>query len=69
MRELGLNQSDLARRLHVSRPYVTKVLRQDVTFSLHTEAKLAQVLEMDFSPELRENERGEGAKRSLEAKG
>mgnify|MGYP003319274811 CR=1 FL=1 len=54
MRELGLNQSDLARRLHVSRPYVTKVLRQDVTFSFHTAAKLAAALEMDFFPDLKE---------------
>ena len=69
MRELGLNQSDLARRMHVSRPYITKVLRQDVTFSFHTAAKLAQALEMDFFPELREKECGEGTKGNLEAKG
>ena len=56
MRELGLNQSDLARRMRVSRLYVTKVFYQDVTFSFHTAAKLAQALEMDFFPELREKE-------------
>ena len=54
MKQLGLNQSDLARRMKVSRPYITKVLRQDVTFSFHTAAKLAQALEMDFFPQLRE---------------
>ena len=69
MRELGLSQSDLARRMHVSRPYITKVLRQDVTFSFRTAAKLAQALEMDFLPELREKVCREGTKRSLEAKG
>ena len=69
MRELGLNQSDLARRMHVSRPYITKVLRQDVAFSFRTAAKLAQALEMDFFPELREKVCGEGTNGSLEAKG
>ena len=63
MRELGLNQSDLARRMHVSRPYITKVLRQDVTFSFHTAAKLAQALELDFFPELRERDGKEDGKR------
>ena len=54
MRELGVNQSELARRMKVSKPYITKVLRQDVNFSFRTAAKLAQALEMDFFPELRE---------------
>ena len=53
MKELGVNQSELARRMKVSRPYITKVLHQDVTFSFHTAAKLAHALEMDFFPELR----------------
>ena len=54
MKALGLSQSDLARRMKVSKPYVTKVLRQDVNFSFRTAAKLARALEMDFFPELRE---------------
>ena len=54
MKELGLNQSELAKRMKVSKPYITKVLRQDVNFSFRTAAKLAQALEMDFFPELRE---------------
>ena len=54
MRELGVNQTELARRMKVSKPYVTKVLRQDVNFSFRTAAKLARALEMDFFPELRE---------------
>ena len=43
----------LARRMEVSRPYITKVLRQDVNFSFRTAAKLAAALKMDFFPELR----------------
>ena len=54
MKALGLSQSDLARRMKVSKPYVTKVLRQDVNFSFRTAAKLARALEMDFFPDLRE---------------
>lgn len=54
MRELGVNQTELAKRMKVSKPYVTKVLRQDVNFSFRTAAKLARALEMDFFPELRE---------------
>ena len=54
MRELGVNQSELARRMKVSKPYITKVLRQDVNFSFRTAAKLARALEMDFFPELKE---------------
>ena len=56
MKELGLSQTDLARRMNVSRPYVTKVLRQDVNFSFRTAAKLANALKMDFFPELRPKE-------------
>ena len=56
MKQLGVNQSELAKRMKVSKPYVTKVLHQDVNFSFRTAAKLAQALEMDFFPELRERE-------------
>ena len=56
MHELGVNQSELARRMKVSKPYVTKVLHEDVNFSFRTAAKLARALEMDFFPELRERE-------------
>ena len=54
MKTLGINQSELAKRMKVSKPYITKVLRQDVNFSFRTAAKLAHALEMDFFPELRE---------------
>ena len=53
MKDLGMSQSELAKRMKVSRPYVTKVLRQDVNFSFRTAAKLASALKMDFFPELR----------------
>ncbi len=56
MKELGVSQSDLARRMKVSRPYITKVLHQDVNFSFRTAAKLAAALKMDFSPDLRPQE-------------
>ena len=56
MKELGMSQTDLARRMKVSRPYITKVLRQDVNFSFRTAAKLANSLKMDFCPELRPRE-------------
>lgn len=54
MKQLGLNQSALAKRMNVSRPYITKVLKSDVNISFGTAAKLARALEMDFFPELRE---------------
>ena len=53
MKELGVSQTELARRMKVWRPYITKVLRQDVNFSFRTAAKLANALKMDFLPELR----------------
>ncbi len=56
MNELGVSQTELARRMDVSRPYITKVLRQDVNFSFRTAAKLANALKMDFMPELRPQE-------------
>ena len=56
MKELGISQTELARRMDVSRPYITKLLRQDVNFSFRTAAKLAHALSMDFMPELRPQE-------------
>ena len=56
MKELGMSQTDLARRMKVSRPYITKVLHQDVNFSFRTAAKLANALKMDFFPDMRPQE-------------
>ncbi len=33
MKQLGITQTELAKRMKVSRPYVTKVLTHDVNFS------------------------------------
>ena len=56
MKELGLSQTDLAQRMKVSRPYITKILHQDVNFSFRTAARLANALQMDFFPDLRPQE-------------
>lgn len=52
MKALGLNQTTLARRLNVSRPYVTKVLHGDVNITFGAAWRLAKALEMDFVPQL-----------------
>ena len=54
MKDLGINQTELAKRMKVTKPYVTKVLKRDVNFSFGTAMKLAKALQMDFFPELRE---------------
>ncbi len=59
MKEQGVSQSELAERMKVSRPYITKVLHQDVNFSFRTAAKLANALKMDFFPEVRPRENAE----------
>ena len=59
MKALGVSQSDLARKMKVSRPYISKVLRQDVNFSFRTAAKLAHALKMDFFPSLRPQEQSD----------
>ena len=56
MKQLGVSQTELARRMNVSRPYITKVLSRDVNFSFRTAWKLANALKMDFFPELKEQE-------------
>ena len=53
MTELGVSQTELAKRMQVSRPYITKVLHQDVNITFRTAAKLAIALKMDFFPDLR----------------
>ena len=52
MKELGLNQTSLAKRLKVARPYVTKMLSGDVNISFGAAYRLARALEMDFFPAL-----------------
>ena len=53
MKSLGLSQAALAKRMRVSRPYVTKVLSGDVNISFRTAAKFAHALQMDFLPVLK----------------
>jgi len=52
MKSMGLSQSELARRMHASRPYVVKVLRGDVNITLGSAARFAKALQMDFLPVL-----------------
>ena len=52
MKELGLNQTSLAKRLKVARPYVTKMLSDDVNISFGAAYRLARAHEMDFCPTL-----------------
>ena len=48
--------------MKVSRPYITKVLHDDVNFSFRTAAKLANALKMDFFPALKpQEEDGDGS--------
>lgn len=54
MKQLGVNNTELAKRMNVSRPYISKVLSGDVSFTFHTAAKLAYALKLDFFPELKE---------------
>lgn len=50
MKELGLNQSALARRMKCSRAYVSKVLSGDVSFTFATAIRFCRALELDFIP-------------------
>ena len=60
MKAMGLTQADLAKRMEVSRPYISRVLHQDVNISFRTAAKLASALKLDFFPDLRpQKERGD----------
>lgn len=51
----AVTQTALAKRLGVSRPYVTKVLSGDVNISFETAARFAEALGMDFAPDLSEH--------------
>lgn len=58
MKELGVSQSELARRMNASRPYVVKVLHGDVNITIGSAARFAKALQLDFFPVLRD-EKGE----------
>jgi len=53
MKRLGFTQTELARRMKISRPYVTKLLSGDVNITFASAERLARALKMDFFPELR----------------
>jgi len=52
MKELGVSQTELARRMNASRPYVVKVLHGEVNITLVSAARFAHALQMDFIPTL-----------------
>lgn len=54
MQELGVSQSELARRMKASRPYVVKVLHGDVNITLGAAMRFAEALQLDFFPEFRD---------------
>ena len=54
MKELGVSQTELAKRMNASRPYVVKVLHGDVNITLGSAARFAEALKLDFFPDLRD---------------
>ena len=58
MKKLGISQTELAKRMNASRPYVVKVLHGDVNITLVSAARFAEALKLDFFPDLRD-ENGE----------
>ena len=54
MKELGISQTELAKRMNASRPYVHKVLYGDVNSTLASASRFAEALKLDFFPNLRD---------------
>ena len=54
MKELGISQTELAKRMNASRPYVVKVLYGDVNITLASASRFAEALKLDFFPDLRD---------------
>ena len=54
MKRLGFTQTELARRMKISRPYVTKLLSGDVNITFASAERLARALKMDFFPDLKD---------------
>ena len=53
MKELGVTKTALAKKMRVSRPYITNLLSgKDVNITFRTAYRLAKALQMDFFPEL-----------------
>lgn len=66
MKELGVSQSELAKRMKASRPYVVKCLHGDVNITFGSAARFAKALQLDFFPVLRD-EKGEAYMTNLVA--
>jgi transcriptional regulator with XRE-family HTH domain len=52
IRQLGISQAEVARRMGVSRPMITKLLTGDSNFQLRTLLRLADALDMDLMVDL-----------------
>ena len=65
MKELGLNNTTLAKRMNISRPYIVKVLHGDVNITLGSAARFAHALEMDFFPTLTPRDKSSAEKDDL----
>lgn len=52
LEHLGISQAELARRLGVSRPMITKLLTGDSNFQIRTLLRLADALKMDLAIDL-----------------
>ena len=65
MKKLGISQTELAKRMNASRPYVVKVLHGDVNITLASAARFAEALQLDFFPLLVQPATGERYASSL----
>jgi len=56
MKELGLSQRDMAKKLSVSQPYISKVLNSDTNVSLKTLVSFSLALGLELEPALKTRE-------------
>lgn len=68
MQDGDITQSALAKKLGVSRPYVTRVLSGDINLSVRTAAKFARALDLESAPEMSEIGQQLLARRQAKAK-
>jgi len=66
MKDLGVTQTELAKRMNASRPYVVKALHGQVNISFESAARFAHALQMDFVPMLTPHVEDEDAAVSLQ---
>lgn len=53
MQQRGVNKSELAKRIHTSPAYITKILRGSTNFTLETMVKLVRALDGELTVEAR----------------